>query len=119
LAQGLLVSQRYDRRDRRRAFRRTSGRLTWANETRIQEARYEAELGFPSFGITGYVAQNHNDHKNVTGGSIISWIPTTVRKAGLKYNNGKLDFMANLPGTVGLWNETEDLISYFHPKDKE
>jgi vitamin B12 transporter len=96
------------------------GRLTWANETKFRKQGYEVELGFLTpFGITGYVAQNHNDHKNVTGGSIIRWIPTTVKKAGLKYKNDKLDLLANLRGRCVFWNEDEGLISYFHPKDNE
>jgi vitamin B12 transporter len=96
------------------------GRLTWANVTKFRKQGYEAEVGFITpFGLSGYVAQNHNDHKNITGGSIISWIPTRVRKVGLKYKNEKLDLMANLRGRWVFWNETEDLITYFHPKDKE
>ena len=96
------------------------GRLTWANVNKFRKQGYEAEIGFLTpFGLSGYVAQNHNDHKNVTGDYMLTWIPTTVKKAGLKYKNEKLDLLANLRGRWVFWNETDDWMeSYFHPKDQ-
>jgi outer membrane receptor protein involved in Fe transport len=96
------------------------GRLTWANQTKFRKQGYEVELGFITpFGITGYVGQNHNSHKNISSESIITWIPTTVKKVGLKYKNDKLDLLANLRGRWVWWNESADTAAYFHPKDKE
>jgi len=95
------------------------GRFTWGNATVFIRKGYEAELGVMApFGFQAYIGTNYNRHKNTTEGAYLSWIPTRTYKAGLKYKNEKLDLMVNLRGRWIWWNEDEELMALFFPKDK-
>lgn len=95
------------------------GRFTWGNANLFIRKGYEAEIGVMApFGIQAYIGTNYNDHKNSTEGVVLSWIPTRTYKAGLKYKNEKLDLLLNLRARWIWWNESEDLIALFFPKDK-
>jgi len=96
-----------------------NGRFTWGNAAEFDRKGYEAELGvvIPS-GFSVYVATNFNKHENVSDGVRLDWIPTRSWKTGLKYNNPKWDFFANLRGRWLWWNEGADLVELFEPRDK-
>jgi outer membrane receptor protein involved in Fe transport len=95
------------------------GRFTWGNAATFDRKGYEAELGIiiPA-GFSVYVATNFNKHENTSEGVRLDWIPTRSWKTGLKYNNPKWDFYANLRGRWLWWNEGEDLIELFEPEDQ-
>lgn len=95
------------------------GRFTWGNAATFDRKGYEAEIGalIPG-GFSAYLATNFNKHENTSEGVRLDWIPTRSWKAGLKYNNAKWDFFANLRGRWLWWNEGEDLIALFEPRDK-
>jgi vitamin B12 transporter len=95
------------------------GRLTWGNSTKFIRKGYEAEIGFLTpFGLSGYFGTNHNKHENSTEESVLTWIPTRTYKSGLKYKNEALDLLLSVRGRWIWWNEDEELMSLFFPKDK-
>ncbi|MEW5900050.1 MAG: TonB-dependent receptor, partial [Acidobacteriota bacterium] len=97
------------------------GRFTWGNATKFIRKGYEAEIGFMTpFGLTGYFGTNYNRHENTTEpeGVVLTWIPTRTYKTGLKYKNEPFDLLVSLRGRWIWWNESEDLIALFFPKDK-
>jgi len=95
------------------------GRWTWDNSDEFIRKGYEAELGFIiPFGLTAYIGTNYNDHSNKGTGQILSWIPTRSYKTRLKYVNDKLDLSASLQGRYIWWNEDDELMALFEPRDK-
>jgi vitamin B12 transporter len=79
--------------------------FSWANTGEFTRKGYEAEGGaiIPG-GLTAYFAYNHNDHSNDVSQVVVYDIPTTVKKGGLKYQNEKIDFLANLRARWVYWN---------------
>ena len=95
------------------------GRFTWGNATEFDRKGYEAELGVMTpVGLSAYIATNYNKHEDASQGVRLEWIPTRSWKTGLKYTNTKWDFFANLRGRWIWWNEGEELIELFAPRDK-
>lgn len=98
------------------------GRYTWGNISKFLRKGYEGELGFLTpFGVTAYVGTNYNKHENTTGSDavVLTWIPTRTHKAGLKYQNDKLDLFANLRTRWIWWNMDPDTAFLFNPHDKK
>jgi outer membrane receptor protein involved in Fe transport len=95
------------------------GRYTWGNATQFIRKGYEGEVGVQApFGLQVYVSTNYNKHENKSDGVILQWIPTRTNKAGIRYINKKFDLTANLRGRWIWWNESDDLIGLFEPRDK-
>ncbi len=98
------------------------GRYTWGNVSKFLRKGYEGELGvLLPVGVTAYVGTNYNKHENTTGNDavVLTWIPTRTHKAGLKYQNDKLDLFANLRTRWIWWNMDPDTAFLFNPQDKK